>query len=116
MGLRIWFYFLSSIILFSLFLFLSFSLFAAVFNIPVVGHVNALSIGRRGRFIAAAVGQEHRLGRWERIQPARCGLHITLLSSAARADLDNEEDIDESNARGADESSEDEENEQFIMG
>ena len=38
------------------------------------GFVNALQLSPNGRFIMAAVGQEHRLGRWSRIAEARNGV------------------------------------------
>ena len=40
-------------------------------SIPVVGFVNALAIAPDGTHIVAAVGQEHRLGRWWREKEAR---------------------------------------------
>ena len=33
--------------------------------------MNGLAFSKTGRFLAAAVGQEHRLGRWERITAGR---------------------------------------------
>lgn len=53
------------------------------FAVPVTGWVNGLAIGREGRFAVAAVGQEHRLGRWSRIPEARCGVHVLDLSKIA---------------------------------
>ena len=41
---------------------------------PVGGFVNGLAIAPSGKFIAAAVGQEHRLGRWFRLPEARNSL------------------------------------------
>ena len=38
--------------------------------------------GSAGRFVAAAVGQEHRLGRWFRIKEARNSLCIVPLPAA----------------------------------
>jgi len=40
------------------------------------GFVNGMAFARSGKFLAAAVGQEHRLGRWERIADARNSLAI----------------------------------------
>jgi len=45
-----------------------------VAKIPLKGFVNALSFCPNGTFLVAAVGQEHRLGRWTRIADARNGL------------------------------------------
>jgi ribosomal RNA-processing protein 9 len=39
-----------------------------------VGFVNSLVFAKSGRFLLAGVGQEHRLGRWERIAAARNSL------------------------------------------
>lgn len=39
----------------------------AIGNIPLFGYINDLAIGPKGRFCIAAVGQEPRLGRWDRI-------------------------------------------------
>lgn len=51
-----------------------------VAQIPAVGFVNALAIASSGRFVLAGVGQEPRLGRWGRVQNARCGLLMQQLS------------------------------------
>lgn len=45
-------------------------------KIPVVGFVNGLEFTPDGRFVVAAVGQEHRLGRWTRDAKARNGLIV----------------------------------------
>jgi ribosomal RNA-processing protein 9 len=39
--------------------------------IPIHGFINGISIGPKARFCVAAVGQEHRLGRWQRVARAR---------------------------------------------
>jgi len=49
------------------------------------GFVNALAVARSGRFLLAAVGQEHRLGRWARDCGARNGVLFHALQ------LDDEE-------------------------
>ncbi len=36
----------------------------AVTEIPLVGFVNAMTFSNDGKFLYAAVGQEHRRGRW----------------------------------------------------
>lgn len=46
---------------------------------PLNGFVNGMAIAPSGKFVAAAVGQEHRLGRWFRMSEARNGLAILLL-------------------------------------
>ncbi len=84
---------------------------SSVFNIPVEGHVNALAIGSKGRFIAAAIGQEHRLGRWDRIQSARNGLHLFDMSHLALQSID-----DESEDEGTNSDIEEEEEDEYILG
>ena len=48
-------------------------------TVPVKGFINAICIANSGRFIALAVGQEHRLGRWETVRAARNGVYIVSL-------------------------------------
>lgn len=56
-------------------------------ELPALGFVNGLAIERRGRFVAAAVGKETRLGRWGRVEGARNGL---LVHPLLVADADDE--------------------------
>lgn len=42
-----------------------------VASVPLEGFVNGLAVSSSGKFIVAAVGQEHRLGRWERLKNVR---------------------------------------------
>lgn len=51
-------------------------------ELPVLGFVNGLAIERRGRFVAAAVGAEPRLGRWGCVEGARSGLLVHMLDVA----------------------------------
>jgi len=48
-------------------------------KIPVHGYVNGVAIGPKGRFCVAAVGQEHRLGRWGRVPRAKNRFAIVTL-------------------------------------
>lgn len=50
-----------------------------VATIPVEGYVNALVFDNKARFLLAGIGQEHRLGRWERLKSAKNGLAIIAL-------------------------------------
>lgn len=50
-----------------------------VMAVPVVGFVNGLAVATSGKFVAAAVGQEHRLGRWFCVPEARNSLCIVPL-------------------------------------
>lgn len=52
-----------------------------VASVPMVGFVNGLAVATSGRFLVAAVGQEHRLGRWFRIPEARNSLCVVPLPS-----------------------------------
>ena len=40
-------------------------------EMPVAGFVNDLAFSADGRALVAAVGQEHRLGRWTRLKEAK---------------------------------------------
>lgn len=65
-------------------------LFHKVAIIPVKGFINGLAVASTGKFLLAAAGQEHRLGRWERQHTARNELCvISLFENSPRA-----EDID----------------------
>lgn len=50
-----------------------------VATIPVAGYVNALAFDNKARFLLAGVGQEHRLGRWERLKRVKNGIAIIAL-------------------------------------
>jgi len=47
-------------------------------SVPMEGYVNALSFGS-GKYLLAGVGQEHRLGRWNRIPSAKNGIALIKL-------------------------------------
>jgi len=51
----------------------------AIGSLPVPGVVNALEFSPSGRLLVAGVGQEHRLGRWERHPEGRNGIRIIRL-------------------------------------
>lgn len=48
-------------------------------GIPVRGFINSIQIARSGRFLAAGVGQEPRMGRWLRDRAARNGVVLCPL-------------------------------------
>lgn len=48
---------------------------------PVEGFVNGLAVSSTGNFFVAAVGQEHRLGRWEHQKKARNEVCVVPLPS-----------------------------------
>jgi ribosomal RNA-processing protein 9 len=60
--------------------------------IPQQGYVNAMSFDYKGRFLLAGVGQEHRLGRWQRLKSAKNGLALIALPNVGVKDEDEEED------------------------
>mmetsp|Transcript_41156 Transcript_41156/g.102385 ORF Transcript_41156/g.102385 Transcript_41156/m.102385 type:complete len:86 (-) Transcript_41156:38-295(-) len=51
-------------------------------SVPLVGFINGLAMAPSGKFVACAVGQEHRLGRWFRIREARNSLCIVPLPAS----------------------------------
>lgn len=51
--------------------------------IPVRGYINAVRFGPKARFLAAAVGQEHRCGRWDRMTGVKNRVAIVNLFSGS---------------------------------
>lgn len=47
-----------------------------LFKYPLEGYVNSLAFAKSGRFLLAGVGQEPRLGKWDRIKSAQNGVAI----------------------------------------
>jgi len=85
-------------------------------KIPVHGYVNDIAIGPEGKFCVAAIGQEPRLGRWDRVPRAKNRFAIIQLkednddSLAAESDKDGEkEDVENENSNGLDDSESEEE-------
>ncbi|CAL1535158.1 unnamed protein product [Lymnaea stagnalis] len=52
-----------------------------LFQIPVKGFINSLKFSNNGEFLVAAVGQEHRLGRWWRLKDAKNGWIVIPLKA-----------------------------------
>lgn len=48
-------------------------------EIPLMGHVNGIVVGPKARFCVVAVGQEPRLGRWNRVAKAKNRFGIVML-------------------------------------
>eukprot|EP01134_Creolimax_fragrantissima_P002272 CFRG2272T1 len=65
-------------------------------EIEVEGFINSLTFSKSGRYLVAGVGQEHRLGRWERIQTARNSAVIIDLEIDELLPSDSDEEGDES--------------------
>lgn len=40
-------------------------------TVPIHGHINSIAMGPGGKFAVAAVGQEPRMGRWDRVPRAK---------------------------------------------
>ncbi|KAF9571577.1 pre-rRNA processing protein [Mortierella alpina] len=78
--------------------------FALLSTIPMIGVVNDLQLYQptlsKKTLLVAAIGQEHKLGRWLRIKEARNGLRIVALASKSKeveqaASEDDAEDEDD---------------------
>ncbi|KAL7538802.1 hypothetical protein ACHAXR_008795 [Thalassiosira sp. AJA248-18] len=50
-------------------------------SVPIHGHINSIAVGPGGKFCVAAVGQEPRLGRWDRVPRAKNRFAIIQLNS-----------------------------------
>ncbi|KAE8884018.1 U3 small nucleolar RNA-interacting protein 2 [Phytophthora fragariae] len=74
----------------------------AVASIPLEGFVNALCFDHKARFLLAGVGQEHRLGRWEKLK-VKNGIAIIALPSID-AEQEEADDEEEEEAESDDES------------
>ncbi len=63
--------------------------------IPMKGYVNDIAVGPKARFCVAAVGQEPKLGRWNRISGAKNRIAIVRLRSKdeVNEEKDAEEDV-----------------------
>ena len=61
-----------------------------LYKIPLNGYVNDLAIGPKARFCIAAVGQEPKLGRWNRISGAKN--RIAILRLRSKEDTAGEDD------------------------
>lgn len=64
-------------------------------EIPLTGFVNDLAMGPKARFCVAAIGQEHRLGRWERVRKAKNRIAIIQLQSQTNTEDEDEDDEEE---------------------
>ena len=62
-------------------------------KLPLKGYVNDLALGPKARFCVAAVGQEPKLGRWDRIAGAKN--RIAILRLRSMEDVKEEENSEE---------------------
>ncbi|CAN6477433.1 unnamed protein product [Victoria cruziana] len=53
-----------------------------IHDLPLNGFVNSLAFAKSGRFLVAGVGQEPRLGRWDRISDAQNGVMLQPINLA----------------------------------
>lgn len=51
-------------------------------RIPVEGFVNSMEFSSSGKYLVCGIGQEHRLGRWQRIATAKNSVLVIPLSMA----------------------------------
>jgi ribosomal RNA-processing protein 9 len=65
--------------------------FTLLQRIPVTGFVNALQFSPSGKYLVAAVGQEHKQGRWMRIKEARNSIHLFPIEAKASKRTDEKE-------------------------
>ena len=75
-------------------------------RIPLHGFINGIALGPRARFCVAAIGQEPRLGRWERVAKAKNRFAIVRLRKEDEDDDEEEnddvDDIAEGDVAGVD--------------
>lgn len=62
-------------------------------TVPIEGHVNALCFDAKARFLLAGIGQEHRLGRWDKIKKVKNGLALIALPNVD--ELEDQDGSDE---------------------
>ena len=54
-------------------------------SVPIHGHINSIAMGPGGKFCVAAVGQEPRLGRWDRVPRAKNRFAIIKLDAGVES-------------------------------
>ena len=70
----------------------------ALSQVPLNGYVNGIDIGPKARFCVVAVGQEPRLGRWNRSPRAKNRFGIVKLRSPDDVDDDDDANEDQPNS------------------
>lgn len=77
-------------------------------QIPVDGFINSIAVGPKAKFCVLAVGQEHRMGRWDRVPGAKNRLAVVKLYDSdlepqpASADEQSEKESESSSSSSAD--------------
>lgn len=61
-------------------------------NVAVPGFINGISMHEDGRLLVAAVGQEHRLGRWQRMDHVKNGIVVMRMEGAVDDMLSSDEE------------------------
>lgn len=56
-----------------------------IMSVPLTGVINGMALPPSGKFVACAVGQEHRLGRWFKVPEARNALYLVPLPEPLHA-------------------------------
>lgn len=79
--------------------------------LPCPGYVNGLAFGRSGELLVAAVGKEHRLGRWAPVKEARNGVLVVRLPEQERG-IGEDDDSDGSGSEEEEEESEESDEEE----
>ena len=57
-------------------------------DVPLYGYINGIDVGPKAKFCVAAIGQEPRLGRWNRVAKAKNRLAIVKLSAEDAPEVD----------------------------
>jgi ribosomal RNA-processing protein 9 len=78
-------------------------------QIPLHGYINGIAFGPKAKFCVAAIGQEHKFGRFARVKGAKNRFAIIKLQSAEQEDVDEqaEEEVAEEEMDAADQSASD---------
>lgn len=75
-------------------------------DIPLNGYINGIAIGPKARFCVVAVGQEPKLGRWNRISGAKNRFGIVRLNDVSDDGNQEENSLDSNENSGSDVSDE----------
>lgn len=80
-------------------------------QVPLHGFINDIAVGPKARFCVVAVGQEPRLGRWDRVSRAKNRFGIVQLRREESYSDDESPDTGPNKAANSDASSADESSE-----
>jgi ribosomal RNA-processing protein 9 len=72
-------------------------------EIPMQGYINAIAVGPKARFCVAAIGQEHRLGRWNRVAGAKNRIAVVKLYDEQLVLEDEDDELVEADQGNAEE-------------